>query len=147
MKRLSVDRYIPFYSDTSRPLRRSKAQNGLAIALVSAFIMGTADASGRASDSDGETNHIPMVTTNDLGRPQEIIDGACGFGEFPRMTLGTDNMLVALRDAFESLAQQVRAADGDALVAFDVDFENRVPPGEEGRVLVCGTIVRFLTDE
>ena len=112
---------------------------GLALYGAAAIVLAIQDGGGAAS--------IPMVTTDDLGRPQQIIDGACGFGEFPRMTLGTDNMLVALRDAFESLAQQVRAAGGDALVAFDVDFENRVPPGEEGRVLVCGTIVRFTQPE
>jgi uncharacterized protein YbjQ (UPF0145 family) len=42
----------------------------------------------------------------------------------------------------QQIGERARAVQADALVGMDVDFDSP-SEGEEGRVMVCGTLVRF----
>jgi hypothetical protein len=81
-------------------------------------------------------------TTENIGRPYQVLDGACVYEQFPGMSL-KDPLETALASAFKKMETMARAGGADALIRFDVDFASRPQKGEEGRVLLCGTLVKF----
>lgn len=84
------------------------------------------------------------ATVADVGRPYDVIDSVCVYQEFPRFSLRGDPLQNALAGAFQQVQERARAAQADALVGFDVDFTSPAQ-GEEGRLLLCGTLVKFRT--
>ena len=54
-----------------------------------------------------------------------------------------DPFEAAVIGAFEQMKTRAAEIGADALVAFDVDFENRTQK-YEGRVILCGTLGQFV---
>lgn len=82
------------------------------------------------------------TTTDDVGRPYRVLDGGCVYEQFPRMAI-KDPLEVAVAGAFKKMEALAKAGGADALVRFDIDFASSPQKGEEGRVLLCGTLVKF----
>lgn len=95
-----------------------------------------------AQQSEQPPTTLLTVTVDDIGRPYEVLDGACVYQQFASFSFRGDPLQNAMNLAFRQMEERARAVQADALVGFDLDFAN---PGEgqEGRVMLCGTLVRF----
>jgi hypothetical protein len=85
---------------------------------------------------------IMTVTIENVGRPYDVLDGVCVYQQFAGFSLRGDPLPNALARAMQQIGERARAVQADALVGMDVDFDSP-SEGEEGRVMVCGTLVRF----
>lgn len=83
------------------------------------------------------------TTTENIGKPYTVINGACVYEQFEKLSMGGDPLINAVKKAFEQMEALSKQAGADALVGYDVDFSNRTMDGEEGRVLLCGTFVKL----
>lgn len=93
-----------------------------------------------SSASNGE---MLATTTENLGKPYTVINGACVYQQFENFSMKGDPLINAVKKAFEQMEALSKQAGADALVGYDVDFSNRTMDGEEGRVLLCGTLVKL----
>lgn len=81
-------------------------------------------------------------TTEDIGQPYKVIDGACVYSQASGFSFKGDPIEGAIAKAFEKMEVIAKKAGADALVGFDIDFANRTQK-DEGRVVLCGTLVKF----
>lgn len=81
-------------------------------------------------------------TTEDIGRPYKVIDGACVYSQAKGFSFKGDPIEGSIAKAFEKMEVIAKKAGADALVGFDIDFANRTQK-DEGRVVLCGTLVKF----
>jgi hypothetical protein len=98
--------------------------------------------SAMAQQSPQPARTLLTVTIDDIGRPYDVLDGACVYQQFAGFSFRGDPLQNALNAAFVQMEERARAVQADALVGFDLDFANPAE-GEEGRVMLCGTLVRF----
>ncbi|UVO53057.1 hypothetical protein [Sphingomonas sp. SUN039] len=85
---------------------------------------------------------IQMVTISDVGRPHTVIDGACAAAMYPPMTMA-DGFDKTLNNAQSALADVAKRNGADAVVGMTISWETPNSVGAKGRVLVCGTLVKF----
>lgn len=85
---------------------------------------------------------MPAVTTESIGKPYKIIDGACVYSEAEKFSFSGDPIEKAVHTAFEKMDVYGKKVGADALVKFDIDFANRTQK-DEGRVILCGTLVKY----
>lgn len=119
-------------------------------ALVSAAFALTFTALATRAQTAGDANtgagSFLTVTLTDIGRPYDVIDGACFYGEGTGagggFSFGGDPIVKAINKTFEEAAKKGREIGADALVGYDIDFQNRTEK-DESRVLLCGTFVKF----
>jgi hypothetical protein len=81
-------------------------------------------------------------TTENIGRPYTVIDGACVYSQASGFSMKGDPIEASIAKAFEKIEVIAKKAGADALVGFDIDFANRTQK-DEGRVVLCGTLVKF----
>lgn len=85
---------------------------------------------------------VLMVTIEDIGQPYTVIDGHCFYSEAAGFSLKGDPIANAMNEAFKNVELQGTQLGANAFVGMDVDFANRTEK-DEGRVVVCGTFVKF----
>ena len=98
------------------------------------------------ADVRSEERHLSTfltTTTTEIGRPYTVVDGACVYQQFESFSFSGDPLANAVTGAFRQMSDMAKRVGADALVGFDVDFASRPMKGEEGRVLLCGTLVTF----
>lgn len=100
-----------------------------------------------ATSSYSENSRFLTTTIENIGRPYTVIDGICVYQEFPSFSVSGDPLEAAVRGAFKKVEAAGKKFGADALVGFDMDFASRPMKGEEGRVLLCGTLVKFRTPD
>ncbi len=85
----------------------------------------------------------PFLTTTieNIGRPYDVLDGACVHQLFAELTFRGDPMANAITQAFRQMEQRGRAIQADALVGFTAS-STTVLSDKKG-VLLCGTLVKF----
>ncbi|MFC1776436.1 hypothetical protein ACFL3I_03735 [Pseudomonadota bacterium] len=81
-------------------------------------------------------------TTDNIGKPYQVIDGACVYSQASGLSFKGDPIELAIAKAFEKMEALAAKTGADALVGFDIDFANRTQK-DEGRVVLCGTLVKF----
>lgn len=118
-----------------RPRMASVARSLLPALLASV-------AGGAAFAANPAAPDIEMVTIADIGRPYTVIDGTCATAAYPPITL-TDGFPATLTNASKALAVIAKRAGADAVVGMTVSWETPNSVGAKGRVLLCGTMVRF----
>lgn len=94
------------------------------------------------STSYAEDAAFLTTTIEDIGRPYSVLDGACVSQQFPGLSFSGDRLQKSVDEAFKKMASLAKKLGADALVGFDVDYD-RHPDKGEGRVLLCGTLVKF----
>lgn len=85
---------------------------------------------------------ILTTTTENIGRPYEVVDGVCVYQQFADFSLKQGPLPKAVTKAFKQIETFAVRTGADALVNYDVDFANRTEK-DEGRVPLCGTLVEF----
>jgi hypothetical protein len=108
-----------------------------AVSLVGAIAL-----VGAANAADPAPADVPMVTIADLGRPYTVIDGTCATAMYPPITL-TDGFAATLTNASKALSVIAKRNGADAVVGMTVSWETPNSIGSKGRVLLCGTMVKF----
>ena len=81
-------------------------------------------------------------TIENIGKPYEALEGLCVYQEAKGFSFKTDPIDGAIQGAFAQMATRAEEIGADALVGFDIDFANRTQK-DEGRVVLCGTLVKF----
>lgn len=103
---------------------------------LSAWFIATTLAAGPASAA------LPSFTIENLGRSYTAIEGLCVYQEAKGFSFKTDPIEGAIQGAFTQMEARAAELGADALVGFDIDFANRTQK-DEGRVVLCGTLVKF----
>lgn len=88
---------------------------------------------------------VIVVTVEDIGKPVEIIDGTCVYSEAKGFSFKKDPIEGAMEVAYTLMVERAMEAGADAVIGVDVDFANRTQK-DEGRVIMCGTMVRIIGD-
>ena len=109
------------------------------IAVFAVLLFGASD----VHSEERRTTTFLTTTTTDIGRPYTVLDGACVYQQFESFSFSGDPLANAVNAAFKQMSEVAKRLGADALVGFDVDFASRPMKGEEGRVLLCGTLVTF----
>ena len=107
--------------------------------LMSAAVFEPASAKDKGA---GDAVSMPMVTISDIGRPYTVIDGVCASSMYPPITV-TDGFDQTLNSASKSLAKIARQQGADAIVGMTVSWETPNSVGSKGRILLCGTMIKF----
>jgi hypothetical protein len=81
-------------------------------------------------------------TVENVGKPYTPVEGLCVYEEARGFSMKLDPIEPAIIGAFEQMKARAVEIGADALVAFDIDFANRTQK-DEGRVVLCGTLVKF----
>jgi len=83
-----------------------------------------------------------IFTTEDPGKPYEVISIVVSYQQFPSFGV-KDPLVAAIQSGYTELEKDLEVANADAIIGLRIEFNSRPMKGEEGRVLLYGTLIKY----
>ena len=83
-----------------------------------------------------------ILSIEDPGRPYEIISLVFSYQQFAKFGF-EDPLIAAIKSGYSDLIKDIKRAKADAIIGLRIEFNSRPMKGEEGRVLLYGTLIKY----